>query len=165
MITNSTLLFISGPQLRSAACWLGRWAEVRSDARRDRREDGRGRDSVSCAALVPARHRLLRHGEGHGIGQSGMTPKERPKSNFLHASHACVLMIMLSPNDHAWNSLGCGQERPQLSQDDDKEICGRDSSQRRRGRKQQRKVNRRRIRSRQGLSCKLSQKGQKAQGR
>ena len=37
---------------------------------------------------------------------------------------------------------GRGQERPQLSEDDDEEVRGRDrSQQRRRGRKQQRKVN------------------------
>ena len=39
-------------------------------------------------------------------------------------------------------TTGRGQERPQLSEDDDEEVRGRDrSQQRRRGRKQQRKVN------------------------
>ena len=155
MIHQPSQSIITGPQLRAAARRLGRRAEVRGDARGDRGEDGRGRDAVSRAALLPARHRLLRHRQGHGLRQSGR--------NKTHSILWCGLTFMLLL------LLGCGQERPQLSEDDDEEVRGRDSpQQRRRGRKQQRKVKGGgevetwQKRSNPGLTYELSHREQKA---
>ena len=132
MIHQPIHSFLTGPQLRAAARRLGRRAEVRGDARRDRGEDGRGRDAVSRAALLPARHRLLRHWQGHGLRQSGANEGDT-RTSLIPWRELSLMLLSLT---------GRGQERPQLSEDDDEEVRGRDrSQQRRRGRKQQRKVN------------------------